>query len=327
MSKQASKTLIGGFLVGAIVLVTAGVLVFGSGRLFSKMKPFVMYFEGSVKGLNIGAPVVFRGVKIGSVTDIRIRARTEDLFVQIPVFIECDSRRIEKTEAEGLKTVQELSLERLLEAGLKAQLKMQSLVTGQMIIEMDFYPDKPIRLVGDGEIPEIPTMPSKLEELADFIEKAPIEEITNKLLAAAEGIEKVFNSPEMQKMPSSLNQVLKDVRKLVLRIDESVSILSPRIDNTVKAYGKLARNVDAQVQPLADSIEETVKSTTETLVQAKRTLSTAESLISENSIVTYELTNALRELALAAHSIRMLTEYLERHPEALVRGKGVPGGN
>lgn len=327
MSKQASKTLIGGFLVGAIVLVIVGVLVFGSGRLFSKMITFVMYFEGSVKGLNIGAPVVFRGVKIGSVTDIRIRARTEDLFVQIPVFIECDPRRIEKTGAEGRKTVKELSLERLLEAGLKAQLKVQSLVTGQMIIEMDFYPDKPITLVGDGEIPEIPTIPSKLQELADFIDKAPIEKITNKLMAAAEGIEKVFNSPEMQKMPNSMNQVLKDVRKLVQHIDESVSILSPRIDNTVKAYGKLARNVDGQVQPLADSIEETVKSTTEALVQAKRTLSTAESLISENSIVTYELTNALRELALAAHSIRMLTEYLERHPEALVRGKGAPGGN
>jgi paraquat-inducible protein B len=345
MSKQANKTLIGGFLVGAVALIAAGVLIFGSGRFMSEMRTVVMYFDGSVKGLDVGSPVVFRGVKIGSVTNIMIRANTDDLSVQIPVFIEVDPDRIEKVEQSGRFIPGDVKMLRGI--GLRAQLQMKSMVTGQMMIELDFYPDKPAKLVGDGTVPEIPTIPSSIEELAKRIGKVPVEEIFKKLLTAVEGIEKVVNSPGMQKLPASLNLTLEDTRKLVRNIDQKVDSLGSSADETFKDYGKLARNVDGKVEPLATgideamrdirkmanntdgrieqlaaSVEETAQEATETLAQAKETLSTVE----EDSAVTYELTKMLKELASAAHSIRMLAEYFERHPDALLQGKGESGG-
>ncbi len=349
MSKQANKTLIGGFLVGAVVLIAAGVLVFGSGRFLSEMRTFVMYFDGSVKGLDVGSPVVFRGVKIGSVTNIMIRANTDNLSVQIPVFIEVDPDRFEKVEKGGRFIP--VDVKKLREHGLRAQLQMKSMVTGQMMIELDFYPDKPAKLIGDGSIPEIPTIPSNIEELAKRIEKVPVEEIFKKLLTAIEGIEKVVNSPEMQKLPASLNLTLEETRKLVQNIDQKIASLGSSVDETLKDYGKLARNVDGKVEHLASGIDETVRdiqklvnntdariekltagveetaaATTAAMVQGKKTLTTAEGAISEDSPVLYELTNAFKELASAAHSIRILAEYFEQHPDALVQGKGESGG-
>jgi paraquat-inducible protein B len=274
-----------------------------------------------------------------------IRANTDDLSVQIPVFIEIDPDRIEKVEKGGRSIP--VDVKRLREIGLRAQLQMKSMVTGQMMIELDFYPDKPAKLIGDGTVPEIPTIPSSIEELVKRIEKVPVEEIFKKLLTAVKGIETVVNSPGMQKLPASLNLTLEETRKLVRNIDQKVASLGSSVDETLKDYGKLARNVDGKMEPLVTgfnetvrdirklvnntdgrikqltaSVEETAKEATKTLAQAQETLSTVE----EDSAVTYELTKMLKELASAAHSIRILAEYFERHPDALVQGKGESGG-
>jgi len=164
---------------------------------------------------------------------------------------------------------------------------------------------------------------------------------------AIEGIDNVVNSPKIEKIVDALNLVLEDSRKLVQNIDQKVDTLGPSADKTLKDYGKLARNVDGKVEPLATgideamrdirkmanntdgrikqlvaSVEETAKEATGTFTQAKETLSTVE----EDSAVIYELTKMLKELAAAAHSIRILADYFERHPEALVQGKSESGG-
>ena len=101
MSKQANTKLIGGFVIGAVVLIMAGILLFGSGKLFSHQKKFVLFFEDSVKGLNIGSPVDFRGVNIGTVTDIKIVLNKKDLSLRIPVFIEIEPKRIALQHGDG----------------------------------------------------------------------------------------------------------------------------------------------------------------------------------------------------------------------------------
>ena len=121
MSKQANKTVIGAFVIGAVILVVAGVLVFGSGKFLKKTHLSVLYFQGSVKGLNIGAPVMFRGVKVGSVKDIILQYDPADLSVYIPVIIETDRGRFERLS--DVDEVEERSLEELIEHGLKAQLE------------------------------------------------------------------------------------------------------------------------------------------------------------------------------------------------------------
>jgi len=348
MSKKANKTAIGGFVLGALALIVVGVLVFGSGKFLTKKTTYVMYFEGSVKGLNEGAPLVFRGVKIGSVNRVQLVANTDDLTFRIPVFAEVEQKHFTLTGDQSLDLSPKEQLVLLVARGLRAQLIAQNLVTGQLIVELDFHPDKPAKLVaGDSEYLEIPTMRSSIDDLVDQIEKAPIEDILRKVLSAVDGIEKAVNSSEVKESLNALEQTLKNLNKLIQNIDSRIEPLVSSVEETLKDYGKLARNVDRQVKPilsgvvdterhadkliqkvdvqvtrLGSSLDETAKSATAALVEAKKTLNTIEGLTGEDSKMIYQMTTTLKELSAAARSIRVWADYLERHPEALLRGKG-----
>lgn len=137
MSKPASKTLIGVFVIGAIALAVLAVVVFGSGRFFSEKMPLVMYFEGSVAGLNIGSPVMFRGVKVGIVKDIVLRFDAKDVSFLIPVYVELDPK---KFLVIGKFTDEEELDRTLINKGLRATLELQSMVTGQLMVNLDFHP-------------------------------------------------------------------------------------------------------------------------------------------------------------------------------------------
>ena len=323
MSKQANKTLIGGFVLGALALVVVGVLIFGSGKFLKERNEYVMYFDGSVKGLNVGSSVIFKGVKIGSVTDIKIKADPKNLDFHVPVYIEIEPDRV--TLIGGVKrfrTPREM-MEKLVERGMRAQLEMQSLVTGQLMVALDFHPDKPAKFVGlDTHQPEIPTIPTDLEELAKRVEKIPVEAIFDKLLSAVEGVEKVVNSPDVMEAIRSFNQTMEASKKLVRNIDINFGPLASSIDDTVKDTRKLIRNVDSRVGPLTSSIDSTAKAAEVVVVQAGKTLSALENSAGEDSPMIYELNNTLRELSASARSIRLLADYLSRHPESLLYGKG-----
>jgi paraquat-inducible protein B len=296
----------------------------------------------------VGAPLVFRGVKIGSVTRIQLVANTDDLSFQIPVFVETERRHFTLTGDETLDLSLEQQLALLVARGMRAQLIKQSMVTGQLIVELDFHRDKPAKLVaGYSEYMQIPTIRSGMDDLVKQIEKAPIQDILNKVLSAVDGIEKAINSKEVKESLRSLEQTLKNLNKLVLNIDSRIEPLVSTVEETVKDYGKLARNVDRHVKPvlsgigeterhayklvknvdaqvtrLGSSIEEAAKSAAAALVAASKTLNTIEGLTSEDSQMMYQITTTLKELSAAARSIRVWADYLERHPEALVRGKG-----
>ncbi len=295
MSKKAKTTVIGAFVVGAVALAVVAVLIFGSGKFLKKSITYVVYFDGSIAGLNVGAPVVFRGVEVGSVTDIQVVVDPGDMSVRIPVLIELEPDRI--TRVSG-KSEPRKNLELLVERGLKAQLQLQSLVTGQLMVAFDLHPDKPIRYVGvDDKYPELPTIPTSLQEISKTIENLPIDELFKKLLLTVEGMEKVVNSPELLESVSTLNQTLKDLQILLW-------------------------NLDKEVKPLTSTIMETSEAAKATLEQADKTLYLVEDILAEDSEPRHELVNTLKELSAAARSVRALADYLERHPEALIHGKG-----
>ena len=323
MSKQASKTLIGGFVLGALTLVVIGVLIFGSGKFLQERNKYVMYFDGSLKGLNVGSSVIFKGVKIGSVTDININVDPKKLDFHVPVYIEIEPDRIELLDAKKrIRSLRERS-KILIDRGMRAQLEMQSLVTGQLMVSLDFHPDKPAKLVGlDPRYPEIPTIPTDLEELVKKVEKIPVEAIFDKLLSAVEGVEKVVNSPEVMEAIRYFNQTMKASKNLVQNIDKNIDPLASGIGDTVKDTRKLIRNVDSRIGPLTTSIDSTAKAAEAVVVQAGKTLAALENSAGEDSPVIYELNNTLRELSASARSIRLLADYLTRHPESLLYGKG-----
>jgi paraquat-inducible protein B len=338
MSKQANKTVIGLFVVGAIALAVIAIVVLGSGKLFKKTSAAVCYFEGSVGGLNVGAPVVFRGVKIGTVTEVAFRFDLKKVSVTIPVFIELEQRRKGVTKKETIETYKQL-----IDRGLKAQLEMQSIVTGQLQIALDFYPDKPAKYVkADPDYFEIPTIQSPLQELTKKIEKIPIDEIFQKVLSAVEGIEKVVNSPEIpdtvhsinqaakeiKPLASNLEETVKDVRKLVQNVDSRIGPLASSIEGTVNDYGKLARDADSKIDTLSLGLGDTIKeiqkavsSIEKTLVEAQLTLAQARQTLAEDSTLSYEIAETLEELQKGARSIRLLADGLKRQPESVIWGK------
>jgi paraquat-inducible protein B len=334
MSKQANKTVIGIFVVGAIALVVVAVVVLGSGKFFRKTNRAVCYFEGSVGGLNVGAPVVFRGVRIGSVTDVLLRLETAQLRFSIPVYIEIEPQ---KFEVIGTRTGQwEQNLKIFIDRGLSASLETQSIVTGQMQVALDLRPDKPGKFADlkvDTTTPEIPTVPTPMQELAKKIEKIPIDEIFEKLNSTLSSIDKLVSSPAIPEAIRSVNLALGDVRKLVQNVDNRVGPLVSSIEGTVNDYGKLARGADKKIDTLSvglgDTIKEiqkTVSGIEKTLAEAESTLAEAKHTLSENSTLSYEITETLEELQKGARSIRLLSDDLKRHPESVIWGKGKSGG-
>ncbi|HTR44618.1 MAG TPA: MlaD family protein [Thermodesulfovibrionales bacterium] len=335
MSKKASKTLIGAFVLGAVALVVAGVVVFGSGKFFTPTKKFVMFFDGSVKGLNVGAPVIFRGVKIGQVLDMRLNFNPKDLTAVVPVYIEIDPRQLKVPEAfkplfKTLEAKEDYPLiHALIEKGLKAQLQLQSFVTGQLIINLDFYPDKPLRLRGlEKKYPEIPTIPTTLEELAKTFEELPLKEITVNLNRALEGIGTIAHSPELKESIASLNQALKSIDRLAKDIDSQVGPLSSSVRNTSDA----ARGAFVQAEKtlalkegvpgeIATGIVDTLKSARLALDEVQKTFSNVDRVAVQNANLGYEISRTVEQITALSRSLRVLSDYLEQHPEALIRGK------
>jgi paraquat-inducible protein B len=329
MSKKANKTIIGVFVVGAIVLITAAILILGSGKFFRDRETFVMVFEGSVKGLSVGAPVTFRGVKIGSVSDIAMLFDANDMTFLIAVYVQLGEGKTRPMGEDvallerSRKRADSAIIRILIDKGMKAQLQTQSYLTGQLEVALDFYPDKPVKLTSvDPEYLEIPTIPMPLQEIGKKLQDLPIDELAERLLSSLEGIDNLVNSPELRESISHLNQALDDMQKLVRNVDSRIQPLASSVQGTVNDFGTLARNANSKIEPLASSADEAIKAITAAAKQADKTLVEVRGLVGEDSPATSELTRTLKELSAAARSIRVWAEYLERHPEALIRGKG-----
>jgi paraquat-inducible protein B len=350
MSKQANKTAIGVFVVGAVVLAVGAIIVFGSGKFFVKRELFVAYFQGSVKGLRVGAPVVFRGVKIGEVTQMRLYSLRKDMSVEIPIIFKIDPANFHSI-GPAVEDYDEQTDE-LIKMGLRAQMVMQSFVTGQQMINIDFFPDTPVRLLGpEGidlgkDIREVPTIQTFQQEIGKTIEEVPIGEIVESLQNSLKGIEGFVTSEEFGKSLHYFKQTLKDARDLVRHVDQKIDPLFADVDQTLKDAQAVLRNVDSQVDPLAGSIKQTADDTrklvnnvnqrvrpiqadlAKTTKSLRAALQTAEDaivavdgMVSENSEFRYQIDIFLREIALMARSLRSFAAYLERNPDALFRGK------
>ncbi len=329
MSKQASPTVIGGFVVGAVALVVAGVLIFGSGKFFTHTLPAVMYFEGNVQGLQVGAAVKFRGVPIGSVTDIKARFDAKDLKFHIPVFVEFMQGSIETEHAEAGTPGENLNV--LVEQGLRAQLQTENMVTGQLFVQLDFYPDAPRKEVAIDpatQLIEIPTIPTTLEQVSQTLRTAlnkiaelPIEQIVTNLEGALGNINKLVNAPEVLETVRNLNTTLTDVRQLVQRADKQVEPLAAGATKMVENVNKLAQSVDSQVASLTASFKDTSGAARGALEQTREAMAAVQDFTAPSSPVQYELVKTLKELSDTARSLRVLADYLERHPNAVVFGR------
>lgn len=278
MHKKANPTVIGAFLLGAMVLVVAGIMVFGSGQFLTPKVNFVLYFDGSVNGLNNGAPVKLRGVKIGQVTDVLIELNYTTKAIRTPVYVEVEPDRIVQRGLEGYHGrvgTGEIAKD-LIEQGLRGQLQVESFVTGQLYIEFDMLPGTPVRLVGgDSGVTELPTVPSALQELTNTLKDIPFKEIFNKISSALEGINRVVNSPELLGTLQSGSDAMREIGRLARHADGLVRPFQIRMQTTLDSTNEAIQEftkVAQRTNRLLDPLELSLKATLET---AQGTLKTA----------------------------------------------------
>jgi paraquat-inducible protein B len=338
MSRQASPTTIGAFVLGAILLLLVGVVVFGSGKFFADTVKVVMYFEGDLKGLQTGASVDFKGVHLGTVTDVGVFVDIKDYSARTPVVVEIQRdhlRLIGESKLPGKGQAIKAMVE---QKGLRAQLRSESMVTGLLFIQLAYHPDAPpaqFTIDPLTNLPEIPTVPTTLEQVQDVVRKAlvklgdlPLEQIVTNLNGTLQGIDRLVNAPEVMESVRALKTTLTDVQQLVRNIDKQVTPLTTSASETLTSVsgaageiGKLARNTDGAVATLAGSLQQTVGTARNTLETAQETMKGVNSMMAPNSPVGYELVKTLRELSEAARALRVLADYLERNPNAVLFGR------
>jgi paraquat-inducible protein B len=330
MSQKASPAAIGAFVLGAVALIVTGLLTFGSGKFLKDTENYVLVFRGNAKGLNIGAPVSFRGVKFGSVTDIQLiwDSSTDQAFVEVLVEVDGDAfREVESQPGVDRAEDKEVLSYLIDELGLRAKLAPLSLVTGQLYIEFDFFPDTEAKLYGfNTKYAEFPTLPSTIEELENVLRTVlerlkdlPIRDLADQMAAAIQGINKFIDRPAIKDAPEVLHQALVNLRDLSGKLNEQVAPLTKSLTQTSdEASATLAdvrqimRDDRGEIVRLAESVENAAQ-------QAQQVLNKTGNLVSAVDVVAID--RLVQELSRAAASIRVFADYLDRHPEALIRGK------
>ena len=331
MSKPANKTMIGAFVLGAVVLAVVAIVLFGSGRFFRQTEPWVAFFQGSVKGLNVGSPVVFRGVQVGQVTDIIVTFDPTALKILIPVIFEIDPAKFHDV-GPRVKTTDEEMHQALISHGLRAQLEMQSLVTGQLVINLDFFPNTPANLKGIDQIEglmemedwwEIPTIPTPLQELQKALGEINIKEISDDVRSAMDGIAKLATSPDLHASIGELKETLIAVKKLARDVDSKVEPLAASLDKTLvearAGIGDARKLMQTDIKKATDSAKTA-------LDQAGQTLKSIERLSEEGTQLRHEISAALTEIAAASRSVRVLADFIEQNPDAILRGRAAQTG-
>jgi paraquat-inducible protein B len=255
---------------------------------YTERIPYLVHFDGSVRGLRPEAPVEFRGIRVGTVTDVRLEIDPEKNALRIPVTLEIEPQRfgVERGPEEDRYAV----MAALVERGLRAQLKSGNLLTGELLVDLDFHPESPAaKLDLSGTPPELPSVPAQMAAL-----EASVTATLNKLAA----------------LP--LPELVDDLRRTIQSVDGLVT--SPDTQQAVTALTQAAVRLEALIGTLDQRLGPL-------FVQAQSTLASADGLVGTKSQARHDLNALLKELTGAARSIRVFADYLERHPDALIRGK------
>jgi paraquat-inducible protein B len=386
MGRKANPALLGAFVVGAVALAVAGLVVFGGGRFFRPRQVWRANFDESVKGLNAGSAVTFRGVRVGSVREVRVLIDPRVGRLQTPVIFTVDARRLATADGQPLNFDADPTLaQRLFEEGLRAQLDIQSYVTGQLSINLDFHPGAPLTLAPGAHAgyPEMPTIPSKAAALGRSLEDLNLPEIVQEVRNTIKAFERVVASPDVEKFLTSAASTFEGTGTLVAATNRRLASLGPSLEKvsqnldetlgevralargldqravpaatetlqdiremvrrvnaeTLPAAGlllgdldRLARRADAETLPaanqllaevrqLAANFEKTAEAGRLALEQVQKLAANADGAIDEESPLRYQLDVTLREVTAAARAFRVLTSYLEQHPDSIIFGK------
>jgi paraquat-inducible protein B len=317
MSNKASTTLIGAFLIGAIGIVITAIVFFGDGRYFQDNENYVMYFDRSVQGLELGAPMKLRGVKVGEVTRIESYVTEKSMSIVNAVYVRV--RRNEVNYSGNIKP-DELVDTLIVNQGMRAQLRIQSLLTGLLYIEVDFMgADSEMKLWGlDPDTPELPTAITEIEELSQIANRFDFDALSRYFLSIAENLNAILSDPETLSLTANLNDSLQSIAKLA---DDMDRLLLEDIAAAIEEFKVLAAGINEGYPVVAEDLRQSMASLQTVFSKFESTLGSANHLLSDDSPLIYELSQTLDQLSKAAKKVSSLAETVERQPEALLRGK------
>ncbi|MFK8042072.1 MlaD family protein [Congregibacter sp.] len=317
MSERKSSILVGAFVVGALIIATAGALFFAGGGLGTTKSRVVMVFDGSLRGLTIGAPVALRGVTIGQVTDIDLILDADRASVTMIVEAEIDPDSMQL-----VGSVTESMLGELVERGLAAQLNTQSLLTGLLYVQLDFHPDNEAAISKISSIhPQIPTIPTELEQLRRSLESIDYAAIAENVDRIANGLDKLLNSSDMQALPGSMRSSLAALESASNSLTSTLEENSPALKAFLDEGTNTVATLNQQLPEITNSIESSLQRLDEALVSANNSLQGLEKAAAPDSAPRRQLSQAMQEVTLAARALRSLARSLEEHPESLLRGR------
>lgn len=346
MSKPINPMAIGGFLMGGIALLITALLVFGGGQFFKPKMHWVVYFETSLNGLNVGAPVKVQGVQVGIVKEIELQLDRNKQKLMKPVVLEIEPWRLASPDGSPFDLSllpgreRHAELKKMIDAGLRARLEVQSILTGLLYVDLDFHPEQPVRLTGLSYkgMPEVPSITPTVDEvkatLEDVVKKIrsmPLDKMVADVSATVADLRKLVSSEETQKSQAALTRALQNAESLLSRLDKQLPGFIDRMDKTMGTIGQssmdisvTAKTTTAVVRDLQGNTGPMMKAAEQTLLKATDALEStriAAENIADTTADDSNLQGSVTELTKAAQSLRVLTDYLERHPDSLLFGK------
>ncbi|HTB63062.1 MAG TPA: MlaD family protein [Opitutales bacterium] len=331
MSVRAKPALIGLFVSIAIVLAVAAVLMFGGGKLFSHEEQFIIYFSEPPNGLSIGSPVKYKGVQIGQVSNIFIHFDQSDESDAIPVLIEINTTRLHNELGDSTDLSDPDVFAAQIKIGLRARLQMQSWVTTQLFIELDYdaNPDKPKLVSLNHLYKEIPSVPSGLSEVVQSIttalenlSKVDFSDMANRINHLTDEITQSVDQLNLKEINDTILSAGKNLNDLLS--DPKIREALDKLGSTLDDLDRLTNSLNQQVQPLSDEIQNTAKSARATLDQLNQTLSAVRDLLAPDSPLRTQLEQMLRQITSASIALRSLAEFLEANPTSIITGKPQP---
>ncbi|MBF0461508.1 MAG: MCE family protein [Magnetococcales bacterium] len=277
-------------------------------QAYTKHIVFILYFNESVRGLSVGAPVEFRGIKVGKVTEIGLEYDAQNTTFRIPVLIQMDPERIDALHAdqpgEEVDAAAYDLMEALVQRGLRAQLQIGSYLTGQRFVELDMHPEIPLkRSILPGKFPEMPTMSGSIGEMTESItqllktlQSLPLNEMATELHGTLKGANRTMNAPELLEAIRSLKGATAQLETLLTELNKQPVPLGARLNGAAEAAQK-------------------------TLTQTEKTLAGIEEVINPEAPLHYNLLEVTRELSATSRAIRSFIEMMETKPESLLFGK------
>jgi paraquat-inducible protein B len=334
MSRRANPKLVGGFVLAAIGLVVAAALVFGSLSLFEPTRKFVLFFQGTADGLAEGSQVLFRGVPLGKVVDVGIRYDPTNQSFEIPVIIEIRPGVIAKYSPPS--TMEKEGLKRLIDQGLRARLETSSLVTGQQVVQLNFFPGTPVKLL-QTDLPyyQLPTLPSPTQQLMSSIDTAAqdLPALIKKVSGLVDQGQRIL-SPENE---AAIHSLLESAVSAMKKLDAAATNLDPLLvgaESTVASAGQLTKHLDGVVQDNREDIRATLRNFREATVTINKLVDQLNQIVVTNRLpirqftegTLPDLTALIIDARTTVNKATAVLDSLERNPTRFIFGNRMGQG-